>query len=103
MSDDDLTTAYLLGAEQLRDKLHKQKDINGRLEADIERLTKIVEEKVHDLNVLRMAFEDYAVREKELRQCLKWFVRRNHYDPTIASFEEAIRRAKILLGEIKDD
>lgn len=103
MSDDDLTTAYLLGAEQLRDKLHKQKDINGRLEADIERLTKIVEEKVHDLNVMRMAFEDYAVREKELRQCLKWFVRRNHYDPTIASFEEAIRRAKILLGEIKDD
>lgn len=103
MSEDDLTTAYLLGAEQLRDKLHKQKDINGRLEADIERLTKIVEEKVHDLNVMRMAFEDYAVREKELRQCLKWFVRRNHYDPSIASFEEAIRRAKILLGEIKDE
>ena len=103
MSDDDLTIAYWLGAEQLRKKLHKQKDINERLEADIERLTKIVEEKVHDLNVMRMAFEDYAVREKELRQCLKWFVKRNHYDPTIASFEEAIRRAKILLGEIKDE
>ena len=102
MSEDDLTTAYLLGAEQLRDKLHKQKDINGRLEADIERLTKMLEEKIHDLNVLRMAFEDYAVREKELRQCLKWFVSRNHYDPSIASFEEAIRRAKILLGEIND-
>ena len=97
---DDLTTDYTLAVEDLRKKLHKQKDTNERLEADIERLTKMLEEKVHDLNVMRMAFEDYAVREKELRLCLKWFVTRRH-DPFM-SFEEAIRRAKILLGEIND-
>ena len=28
---DDLTTAYLIGAEHMRDKLHKQADMNGRL------------------------------------------------------------------------
>lgn len=95
---DDLTTDYTLAVEDLRKKLHKQKDTNERLEADIERLTKMLEEKVHDLNVMRMAFEDYAVREKELRLCLKWFVTRHHYDPSM-SFEEAIRRGKRLLGE----
>ena len=98
---DDLTTDYTLAVEDLRKKLHKQKDINGRLEADIERLTRMLEEKIHDLNVLRMAFEDYAVREKELRQCLKWFVSRNHYDPSIASYEEAIQRGKRVLGDKK--
>ena len=97
---DDLTIVYQLGAEDMRKKLHKQKDINERLEADIERLTRMLEEKVHDLNVMRMAFEEYSAREKELRLCLKWFVTRRH-DPFM-SFEEAIRRAKIVLGEIND-
>lgn len=38
MTDDDLTTAYLLGAEQMRDKLHKQAEEIERLKADIEYL-----------------------------------------------------------------
>lgn len=98
--NDDLTTDYTLAVEDLRKKLHKQKDTNERLEADIERLTRMLEEKVHDLNVMRMAFEEYSAREKELRQCLKWFVTRRH-DPFM-SFEEAIRRAKILVGKIDE-
>ena len=28
---DDLTTAYLIGAEHMREQLHKQADMNGRL------------------------------------------------------------------------
>ena len=38
MTDDDLTTAYLLGAEHMRDKLHKQSDEIERLRAENEKL-----------------------------------------------------------------
>lgn len=39
---DDLTTAYLLGAEQMRDKLHKQADAIERLRAENETLRRDV-------------------------------------------------------------
>lgn len=66
-------------------------------EGDIERLTRMLQEKDFELAVLRRAFEDYNQREKELRHCLKWFVSRDYYDRSI-SFEEAIQRGKRLLG-----
>ena len=38
MTDDDLTTAYILGVEHIRDKLHKLADEIERLRAENERL-----------------------------------------------------------------
>ena len=66
-------------------------------EGEIERLTRMLDEKDFELAVLRRAFEDYNEREKQLRQCLKWFVSRDFYDRNI-SFEDAIQRGKRLLG-----
>ena len=66
-------------------------------EGNIERLTRMLDEKDFELAVLRRAFEDYNEREKQLRLCLKWFVSRDFYDRNI-SFEDAIQRGKRLLG-----
>ena len=38
MTDDDLTTAYILGVEHIRDKMHQQADEIERLRADNEKL-----------------------------------------------------------------
>jgi hypothetical protein len=65
-------------------------------DGDIERLTRMLQEKDFELAVLRRAFEDYGEREKELRYCLKWFVKRD-FDRYL-SFEEAIQRSKRVLG-----
>ncbi len=67
-----------------------------RLEGDIERLERMLDEKDFELSVLRRAFEDYAEREKELRLCLRWFADRN-YDHYL-TFEEALKRSKRVLG-----
>lgn len=56
---DDLTTAYLLGAEQMRDKLHKQADEIERLR---ERLAEADEcnRRVSDENQrIRQAIKEY--------------------------------------------
>ena len=66
-------------------------------DGEIERLTKMLEEKDFELAVLRRSFELFAEREKELRYCLKWFVSRNH--DHYLSFEEAIERAKRVLAQ----
>lgn len=50
---EDLTTAYLLGAEQMRDKIHKQAD-------EIEKLRKALKDILEDAtnrNPVRMTFE----------------------------------------------
>jgi regulator of replication initiation timing len=38
MTDDDLTTAYILGVEHIRDKMHQQADEIERLRAENEKL-----------------------------------------------------------------
>lgn len=70
-------------------------------DGDIERLTQMLKEKDFELSTLRKSFEEYAEREKEIRYCLRWFVTRRYYDPSM-SFEEAIRRSKRVLG-VKND
>ena len=47
ISDDDLTTAYLLGAEHMRDKLHKQTEDIERLLAENEKLREAMRDKIH--------------------------------------------------------
>lgn len=42
MTDDDLTTAYILGVEHIRDKMHKQADEIERLRAENNQLKKMV-------------------------------------------------------------
>ena len=66
-------------------------------DGDIERLTRMLQEKDFELSVLRRAFEDYKEREKELRLCLRWFADRNH--DQYLTFEEALKRSKAVLGE----
>jgi hypothetical protein len=65
-------------------------------DGDIERLTRMLQEKDFELAVLRRAFEDYAEREKEMRLCLRWFADRNH--DQYLTFEEALKRSKKVLG-----
>lgn len=65
-------------------------------DGDIERLTRMLEEKDFELAVLRRSFELFAEREKELRYCLKLLTSRD-LDRYI-SFEEAIERAKKALA-----
>ena len=51
MTDDDLTTAYLLGAEQMRDKLHKQADeiekLNDTRIDYIVKINKLIDERAN--------------------------------------------------------
>ena len=57
---DDLTTAYLLGAEQMRDKLHKQADAIERLRAENEKLREALKSILNDAgyhNQMRMTTE----------------------------------------------
>lgn len=57
---DDLTTAYLLGAEQMRDKLHKQADAIERLRAENEKLREALKSILNDVgyhNPMRMTTE----------------------------------------------
>ena len=57
---DDLTTAYLLGAEQMRDKLHKQADAIERLCAENEKLREALKSILNDVgyhNPMRMTTE----------------------------------------------
>ena len=57
---DDLTTAYLLGAEQMRDKLHKQADAIERLRAENENLRNALTSILNDVgyhNPMRMTTE----------------------------------------------
>lgn len=57
---DDLTTAYLLGAEQMRDKLHKQADDIERLRAENEKLREALKSILNDVgyhNPIRMTTE----------------------------------------------
>lgn len=65
-------------------------------DGDIERLTRMLEEKDFEIGVLRRSFELFAEREKEMRYCLKWFTSRD-FDRFV-SYEEAIERAKKVLG-----
>lgn len=60
MSDDNLTTAYLLGAEHMRDKLHKQADMNGRLLTENAELRQRITELEHHLNRAKKVLEPFA-------------------------------------------
>ena len=60
MSDDDLTTAYLLGAEHMRGKLHKQADEIERLRAENDKLREALTAILNDVgfhNPTRMTTE----------------------------------------------
>lgn len=50
MTDDDLTTAYILGVEHIRDKMHKQADEIERLRAENEKLREALKpfKEIHD-------------------------------------------------------
>ena len=66
MSDDNLTTAYLLGAEHMRDKLHKQAEEIERLRAQ--------NEKLDDTRIEYIGMINKLVDEREeLRKTLKPF------------------------------
>ncbi len=57
---DDLTIAYQLGVEDMRDKLHKQADEIERLRSENERLRKALKailDDAADRNPVRMTFE----------------------------------------------
>jgi len=57
---DDLTTAYLIGAEHMRDKLHKQADMNGRLLTENAELRQRIAELEHHLRRAKKVLEPFA-------------------------------------------
>lgn len=70
MTDDDLTTAYILGVEHIRDKMHKQADEIERLRTENETLRRDVKTAVMgDSAELR----DVKRENEKLREALKPF------------------------------
>lgn len=68
---DDLTTAYLLGAEQMRDKLHKQADAIERLQREAAiRIDQIGREQDAHLRTIA-DYNRVAVENDKLRKALK--------------------------------
>lgn len=61
---DDLTTAYMLGVEDMRSKLHKQADEITRLRAENEKLRRAM----HDI------YEVYAGSEGDLKQAEGYYL-----------------------------
>ena len=87
---DDLTTAYLIGAEHMREKLHKQADINGRL------LTKNAELRQR-IAELEAALKPFADKATACEQRYSDFVPED--DRTFAFTLGDLRRARKVLGE----
>ena len=87
---DDLTTAYLIGAEHMREKLHKQADINGRL------LTKNAELRQR-IAELEAALKPFADKATACEQRYSDFVPED--DRTFAFTLGDLRQARKVLGE----
>ena len=87
---DDLTTAYLIGAEHMREKLHKQADINGRL------LTKNAELRQR-IAELEAALKPFADKATACEQRYSDFVPED--DRTFAFTLGDLRQARKILGE----
>ena len=85
---DDLTTAHLLGAEQMRDKLHKQADEIERLRAENETLRRDVRTAIMGDSA---ELQDVKRENEKLREALKPFAVDSLMDnaPTLADYRGA--------------
>jgi hypothetical protein len=70
-----------------------ESDIERRCLNDIERLRMMLNEKNHQLEVMRASCEKYAKERRELIECLNCFVSDKYQIP----LERAILRAKAVL------
>lgn len=74
ISDDDLTTAYLLGAEHMRDKLHKQAEEIERLKAENEKLREVLKPFAYKYQDNSLSHSMYIFEMKDLLAAKKALV-----------------------------
>lgn len=79
MTDDDLTTAYILGVEHIRDKMHKQADEIERLRAENETLRRDVKTAVMGDSA---ELQDVKRENEKLREELAEYKRNGIVDVT---------------------
>lgn len=94
MTDDDLTTAYILGVEHIRDKMHKQADEIERLRAENERLRRDVKTAVmgDSAELADMKRENEKLRSAFRVNMLRAFPQMSH-DEIDAEIAAAIRES----------